>query len=71
MPEFPQFLYRRVNGSLVCKKVFDVDSAEQLRRQGFKLSAELWPAVATVEMEPPLIREPRGKNESQRDNATF
>ncbi len=59
MPEFPQFLYRHVNGSLVCKKVFDVDSAEQLRRQGFKLSAELWPAV---EAEPPLTREPQDKN---------
>jgi hypothetical protein len=47
MPEFPQFFYRRVNGNLVCKKTFDAASSEELRRQGFKFSAELWPAVAT------------------------
>jgi hypothetical protein len=52
MPEVPQFLYQRVNGILVCKKVFDAASAEELRRQGFKLSAELWLAVATVKVEP-------------------
>lgn len=42
--DFPQFFYRRVNGNLLCKKVFDVDSANELRQQGFKLSAELWPS---------------------------
>jgi hypothetical protein len=57
MPEFPQFFYQRVNGSLVCKKVFDAASAEELRRQGFKLSAELWPAVATAKVEPPSSAE--------------
>ena len=52
MPESPQFFYQRVNGNLVCKKVFDAASAKELRRQGFKLSAELWPAVATAKVEP-------------------
>ena len=57
MPEFPQFFYRHVNGILVCKKVSDAASAEELRRQGFKLSAELWPVVAMAKVEPPSSAE--------------